>query len=139
MTPAQLDIARNLVRSPHWRWLSGCRWRFDLPHHADLWNVYEGPVWIDDDGIPGTNSPPSARGPVVPDLSDPATIGCLAAIACAAWAPKIVYIRPSFNGRWYVVVAREPGMGGHLTWIEGNDSPGEAWAALILAAPERLP
>jgi hypothetical protein len=136
MTPAQLETARALVRSPHWRWLSGCRWRFDLPHHAVLWNVYEGPVWIDDDGIPGTNSPPSARGPVVPDLTDPATVGCLAHLAITAHG---CHLWVKYENDTYFVDRTNPDIPTRTIQVASGPCLGTAWAAAILAAPEAAP
>jgi hypothetical protein len=139
MTPAQLDLARALVRSPRWRWVRGMHvapgsavmvgeggevWQHDtVPDLDPTWG--EPMVWVD----------PLSAG-VVPIITDPATIGCLAHLACELWAPAPVYIRPSLNGRWYVVAPLDGGMGGGIAWMRGYDSPGEAWAALILAAPE---
>jgi hypothetical protein len=75
----------------------------------------------------------------VPIITDPATVGCLAHLARELWAPAPVYIRPSLDGRWYVVAPRGSGMGSHLAERQGYDTTGEAWAALILAAPEPAP
>ena len=108
MTPEQIDLARQLVTSPHWRWLSGCRWRFDLPHHADLWQVHD-PLWIDEDGVVLKNTPPTARGRVVIDLSDPATVGCIAHLVIEAWGAAPVYVRPSLNRRWYICAPNPAG------------------------------
>lgn len=138
MTPSQLDLARQLVTSPRMQWLSGCRWRFDLSHHADLWQVHD-PLWIDEDGVVLKNTPPTARGRVVIDLSDPATVGCIAHLAIEAWGAAPVYVRRSANGRWFIVA---PGHLGTQAGAPGRaiyDTPGEAWATLLLAAPEPQP
>jgi hypothetical protein len=142
MTPAQLDTARALVRSPHWRWMRGMHvapgsavmvgeggevWQHDTAPSPDpTWG--EPMVWVD----------PLSAG-VVPIITDPATVGCLAHLARELWAPAPVYIRPSLDGRWYVVAPRSSGMGSHLAERQGYDTTGEAWAALILAAPEPAP
>ena len=138
MTPEQIDLARQLVTSPHWRWLSGCRWRFDLPHHADLWQVHD-PLWIDEDGVVLKNTPPTARGRVVIDLSDPATVGCIAHLVIEAWGAAPVYVRPSLNRRWYICAPNPAGRQAGVPWRDTYATPGEAWATLLLAAPEPQP
>ena len=145
MTPAQLDTARALVAWHGWAMQPGMRAVPSPPKaHGDapmrIVSAVSGrkiyPGGIAEDEIDHDELHVHGVRWYLPDLTDPATVGCLAAIACAAWAPKIVYIRPNPSGRWYVVAPRDGGMGGGIAWMRGYDSPGEAWAALILAAPE---
>lgn len=70
-------LARKVVAHPHFRFRGGERWRFDLPHHQTLWCRYAGGDVCTDEGLPCWESDPRLRGPVVIDLQDPATKGCL--------------------------------------------------------------
>jgi len=145
MTPAQLDTARALVASPHWRWMPGMivSWEHK-PMQVGVWDwsprvarlVDSDSGWLPIATVRAVDQiPPDA----LPDLTDPATVGCLAHLARELWSPEIVYIRSNPSGRWYVVAPPNGGMGGGLAWRQGYDTTGEAWAALILAAPEPAP
>lgn len=69
MSPADLDLARELAAHPRWEWRAGMRIvsRFD---GALLWRRAEGDLAIHPDW--GTEP--------VPDLDDPATAGVLLAM-----------------------------------------------------------
>ena len=129
MTPDLIDIARRAVACPRFRWLPGmcgCRWsEYDV-----LWRTSRvstlperGTFWL-------------AEG-WVPDLTDPATLGCLLALVREAWRdPRLVaiYCEPAHPGQsegWAVQSAdnRMP--------VAGEDYATEA--AALVAALEAAP
>jgi hypothetical protein len=68
---------------------------------------------------------------VAPDTEDPATRGCLAALAREAWDVPEMYAHPYGRG-WSCFVWNAEGQ---RTW--NGDTEGEAWAAVLIAAAER--
>jgi hypothetical protein len=73
VTPELEALSRRLV--PLWKWRGGERWRFDIP--TVVWSRYEGDDLCDSDGALCREAEPQTRGPVLLDLTDPATVGCL--------------------------------------------------------------
>lgn len=69
------ELAERVVKCKAWRWMPGMRWRVT----ADMWRIGRNPLGrVDDNGVfPKTS--------IVPDLSDPATLGCLEALVIKAW------------------------------------------------------
>ena len=123
-----LDLARRAVAYRGWRWMPGMRYRLS-PRHP--WCRYEGGDATDDDGNPVTESPPSARSALaVPDLSDPATLGCLLTLVREAYGRPDAYIAyqeaPEQRG-WALVRA------GRVLAVESTEA--EALVAALEAAP----
>jgi hypothetical protein len=84
VSPVELALARRLAQHPRFRWMPGMRvWR----PNGNGWHVtYVTPVelWSGDSYDP-------INGSHVPDLSDPATQGCLWAMLNEAARPVHVY------------------------------------------------
>jgi hypothetical protein len=84
MTSDQIDLARRAVASPHWKWLPGMAgqdalgvpFRVALAHHSGGAMVVAGMAFMP--------AYPDALARMVPDLTDPATAGCLLAVLVAA-------------------------------------------------------
>jgi hypothetical protein len=82
------------------------------------------------------------KGPYLPDLADPATVGCFAALAREAWAdPLLRTIRQFVNVgdepslcRWKVV----RGSGWWMSSAGHHATEPEAWVAAIIAVAEAL-
>ena len=73
MTDDMLDLARRAVACRGWRWMPGMRWwtEDDRGRLDDFQPEYMG-------------RPPDA----LPDLTDPATLGCLLALVREAWGKE---------------------------------------------------
>jgi len=68
------DLARRAVACKHWRWMPGMKYLDDVARF--LRHYDSGP---DDTGM----AP-------LPDLTDPATVGCLLALVREAWGDDVV-------------------------------------------------
>jgi len=79
MTADMLDLARRAVACPKWRWMPGM---------ADCYGrrLREGD-WLD----------PAVE---FPDLTDPATLGCLLALVREAWGQEDMGTFRWGSGRW---------------------------------------
>lgn len=113
------DLGRRAVACKHWRWMPGM---LLLPH-------VDGCECCEDRNFPRR----AARIPAVfttdidvPDLTDPATLGCLLALVREAWANQALHARPEGNA-WRVWSA-EPG-----ARVYGAEA--EALVAALEAAP----
>jgi len=144
MTDEQIALAKRAVACPKWRWMPGmltdegrrvmCVWPDDL---GIKWShLLDNRVVRDADALP--------------DLTDPATLGCLLALVRKAWRCPTVYVRQSTTRRaidgviaWEVCdlyldaeacralgVPREGSVG---SW--GHGSEAEALVAALEAAP----
>jgi hypothetical protein len=84
MTADMLDLARRAVACKGWRWMPGMRTTDGMRtiHDPGLWPdrpcaIREG-TWVD-------TAVPRPLGDHLPDLTDPATLGCLLALVREAW------------------------------------------------------
>lgn len=78
MTPEQKELARRFVACKRWRWMPGMLARY-IDGHA--WHrLTDG----DGHGYPFRHCPPNPRE-AWPDLTDPATLGCILALVREAW------------------------------------------------------
>lgn len=108
------DLARRAMASKHWRWLPGmlaADTGLRLDEMTDDWEAE------------------------VPDLDDPATLGCLLALVREAWDDRYVYLEPADSGGpvgWLVMMG----------WIPETAtvcSDGSTEAAALVAALEAAP
>lgn len=106
------DLAKQLVAAPWWRWAPGMVFDANTPPKL-TYGEGRGRVMtrFSDDIPPGA----------VPDLSDPATVGCLLAMLPLQFA-----LFPTLPGGWYVQIA------GHSF---GGPTMGEAVAYALLGCP----
>lgn len=78
-TSALRDLAQRAVRAPGWRWLPGMATHYD-ERVVDV--GYDGKLLVgsEDGGVVWVRAADD-EGPRTPDLADPATLGCLQALA----------------------------------------------------------
>jgi hypothetical protein len=106
-------LARRAVACKGWRWMSGMRWRTedDRGRLDDYQPEYMG-------------RPPDA----LPDLTDPATLGCLLACVREAWNDQRAYMRAGFGWEWITDYCVE-------RWPPGGETEAEALVAALEGAP----
>jgi hypothetical protein len=83
MTEGQIALARRAVACRRWRWMSGMRW------------------WTEDDRGRLDHYQPDYMGRplnALPDLTDPATLGCLLALVREAWQTPKAYVASRGEG-----------------------------------------
>ena len=83
MNEEQIALGRRAVACKGWRWMPGMRYQL---HPTHPWFRYDGEDCSDDDGNPITQAPPNLQSRnAIPDLTDPATLGCLLALVREAF------------------------------------------------------
>ena len=131
MKPEHEDLARRAVACPRWRWVPGMLivdygagirflWEDDLYLHGMAAEV--GGLWM-------RMGKDRER---LPDLTDPATLGCLLALVREAWSEPILSAAWG-GGHWYVVQRVHPSVDA-LRWIDAATEV-EALVAALEAAP----
>ncbi len=99
MSTEQLEVleqlARRAVACPRWRWMDGMR----VENLAWKWDGPTLPYRFREDFHAQPN--PTAW----PDLTDPATLGCLLALVREAWGPEAT-VSVNISGFWAVGGAR---------------------------------
>ena len=127
MTEDMTEIARRAVAATHWRWLPGMLRTSPGAHHG---------IRVLDVNAVGID-----RTHPLPDLTDPATLGCLLHLVRTAWHAPRALVRLSSDGRSFHVfdVDRVRPTGGNwAAWLSDDRCPSEAHAlvdALTRAAP----
>ena len=96
MTTEATDLARRAVACPGWRWMGGARWiGVRSAPFENLCGRYP-------DSDRGYSIPHDAP---LPDLTDPATLGCLLALVREAWVDADIFgLHYHCDGGWCVEV-----------------------------------
>ena len=122
------ELSKRAVACRHWRWLPGM-WIVDevdgrgvvldiVTQGGRPYVKFQNPAHTQQGQVPATWC--------VPDLDDPATLGCLLALVREAWGvPRLLAI-PQPDGEWSVW---------GLTSIASGDTEAEALVAALEDAP----
>ena len=108
MTDAQIALGRRAVACKGFRWMGGMK-------VVDGFRVAESVV-------------PMMFPVDTPDLTDPATLGCLLALVREAWNDQRAYMRAGFGWEWITDYCVEK-------WPPGGETEAEALVAALEAAP----
>ena len=124
---AELEaLARRAVACPRWRWMPGMLRLRDAPGKADH-GKREGRVEARDDWS-------YAEWPCLPDLIDPATLGCLLALVREAWMDPDLSIARERVAGWIVAVHLCDALLSRNRYTRGA-TEAEALVAALEAAP----
>lgn len=145
MTPELEALARRAVACPRWRWMPGMRWTVQLAGGQSLADR-AGRILTEWDAVDDGGRVFRLGPDALPDLTDPATLGCLLALVREAYGSTTIYCRLSSTTRasdgvwaWEVIGWLDPlrspdGRGGSFRgW--GYASEAEALVAALEAAP----
>ena len=111
MSTPDWTLARRAVACPHWRWMDGMLYKQDGVG-----------------GRPVIATAPIIQGGGLPDLTDPATIGCLLALVREAWGSPHAYV--GHSDKWVAAFCCEVG---------GRAFASTTEAAALVAALEVAP
>ena len=101
MTPELEALARRAVACPRWRWMPGMLVTSVgriIEVDGDFVSAFEHP-WKDFEFEFRKLDPNRSYIPDLPDLTDPATLGCLLALVREAWRCPTVYVRQGTTRR----------------------------------------
>jgi hypothetical protein len=129
-----IDLAHRAVACKGWRWMPGM---------LDLFGRRVMCVWPDDLGIKWSHIPDNCvvrDADALPDLTDPATLGCLLALVREAWSAPRALVRLSANGTsFHVFDVDRVTMGGNWAAFLCGDRGLQTEAGALVAALEAAP
>lgn len=135
-TEAKINLARRAVACPGWRWMPGMRYR------GESWGAW-GWVRVSErpEHIAALNERAGDDEVLLPDLDDPATLGCLLALVREAWGDA--HIVCEWHGDHWALMDHEGclmGSGGRICHEPfAARTEDEALACALEAALEAAP
>ena len=115
------ELAKIAIDCKHWRWMPGML-QVVTPYEPSRSARVVSPVLI---GISGT----------LPDLTDPATLGCLLSLVRESWAPaRVVVYHQHGQPSWEINVELPDGS---MPCVESAASEGAVLVAALEAAERR--
>lgn len=138
MTEEQIALARRAVVCKGWRWMPGMRATLSSGLVVRLADHDEGSLWWATI-TGGATCIVDMRHPsytVAPDLSDPATVGCLLALVREAWVDECAgHTYDEFWNGWFFKSRVRDGDGGNVRILGQFRSEAEALVVALEAAP----
>ena len=118
------ELGKRAVACKHWRWMDGMTVH-GLPTYRVVSNNCDGHTYRTD----GYDS--DSLMDCFPDLSDPATLGCLLALVREAYRNNMLWAFPveDARGKWSITIRDAP-----QKWFYGSTET-EALVAALEAAP----
>lgn len=119
-------LAQRAVACPGWRWMAGAA--ADMPDGNRARLLMDGKWWCP----PLSNHEAFvAEEETLPDLTDPATLGCLLALVREVWGRPLICTFAGGDGQW--------AMHGMATgWEPWHPTEAEALVAALEAAPAKV-
>ncbi len=134
---SMVALAKRAIACKDWRWMPGMRATIpDAPGNARIVSIDEVAIkggfsdvrWDHDSWTYGHPRP------CLPDLSDPATLGCLLALVREAWSEPTANTAPSWKG-WDVERAELEPHGASIFSLAIGATEAEALVAALERAP----
>jgi len=140
MTDEELKIARAFVECSPWQWLPGMRMLHSIMGPARVRSTTDQGVWVVKEKNLASGFRVERDGNI-PDVTDPATLGCILQVARDAMGDPGLHLRctlpyvPSYTAAspWAVYSGR----GQRLS--DRHDSEAESLLQVLQAAPEVKP
>jgi hypothetical protein len=127
VTPEQTEIARAFVACEKWQWMPGML-------VTGTSGVSRAGSWSHPAIRVTRQNVSQANNTWLPDITDPATLGCILALVREAWGSAFVHMRHQWTTRvkhhWYAIY-----------WSDGHRKEwrGDTEAAALLAALQAAP
>lgn len=126
MTDEQIALARRAVACKGWRWIAGMKAIRHEEHCTSWFRIEETLRRLTGDWASA-----------LPDLTDPATLGCLLALVREAWGAPRALVRLSANGKsFHVFDVDRVTMGGNWAAFLCGDLILQTEAEALVAALE---